>query len=220
MMSLDEAAVSPPLQKRSRATLEALLSATEQLLAEKSFADVTVGNIVREAKSSSGSFYARFPDKNALLHALHERFAQRSIQATRDQVAARGGVKMPLDQLCRQMIEGLVEGHLKNRGVLRAALMESLVDPRFAQRALGLVRAISAQAATLIDVPPARGEHMANEVELAVLTIISILDQDLFFGLGPGFDKNSHHKKSKQELDRLCRIFLASISREERSDVS
>jgi AcrR family transcriptional regulator len=58
--------LKPPQQARSRATLERLLAATQGLLAEKRFEEATVAEIVRRADSSVGSFYARFPDKEAL----------------------------------------------------------------------------------------------------------------------------------------------------------
>src|SRR5712692_6140240 len=60
----------PPQQARSRATLERVLGATQELLAEKRFEETTVVEIVRRAGSSVGSFYARFPDKRSLLARL------------------------------------------------------------------------------------------------------------------------------------------------------
>lgn len=67
-------AVRPPLQARSRRTLDRILAATERLLEERSFEEIGVQEIVRAARTSVGSFYARFEDKSALLSALYERY--------------------------------------------------------------------------------------------------------------------------------------------------
>ena len=65
---------NPPLQERSRQTLERMLVATEELLETESFQDIGIHDIVQRAKASVGSFYARFADKDALLTALYERY--------------------------------------------------------------------------------------------------------------------------------------------------
>ena len=63
--------VKPPRQARSQHTLDRLLDAAEALVHEKGgFDDVPIAEIVRRAESSVGSFYSRFPDKDALLQAM------------------------------------------------------------------------------------------------------------------------------------------------------
>lgn len=68
------APIPPPRQDRSRRTLERILDATENLLREKPFEDITVAEVVRHAKSSVGSFYARFGSKEGLLPHLYQRY--------------------------------------------------------------------------------------------------------------------------------------------------
>ena len=63
--------IRPPQQARSQETLERLLDAAETLVAEKGFDDTPVAEVARRAGSSVGAFYTRFPDKDALLHALY-----------------------------------------------------------------------------------------------------------------------------------------------------
>ena len=65
--------VRAPQQARSQATLGRLLDATEKLLDDRPFDELAVADICKAASSSVGAFYARFPDKTALLHVLHER---------------------------------------------------------------------------------------------------------------------------------------------------
>jgi AcrR family transcriptional regulator len=63
----------PPQQNRSRRTLDRLLEASESLLKRKRFEEISVAELAREPRSSVGSFYARFPGKDALLDFLDGR---------------------------------------------------------------------------------------------------------------------------------------------------
>lgn len=65
--------IRPPRQARTQQSLERFLDAAEALMSQKSFEDVRVADVVERAGSSVAAFYRRFKDKNALLHALHER---------------------------------------------------------------------------------------------------------------------------------------------------
>src|SRR3954471_10460908 len=64
----------PPRQARSQMTLDRILDAAERVLDEKSFTEATVAEIMIRAGVTVGAFYRRFPDKDALLHFLDERF--------------------------------------------------------------------------------------------------------------------------------------------------
>lgn len=64
---------TPPKQDRSRRTLERIEAATLELVAEKGVEATTVQDIVKRARSSVGSFYARFPAKEDLLLHLENR---------------------------------------------------------------------------------------------------------------------------------------------------
>lgn len=64
----------PPQQSRSQETLSRILDAAERVLEEKSFSDATLAEIMERAGVTVGAFYRRFPDKDALLHHLDERF--------------------------------------------------------------------------------------------------------------------------------------------------
>ena len=63
-----------PQQTRSRQTLERILDATEELLRKKPFEEINVAEIVGLARSSVGSFYARFGSKEGLLPLLYQRY--------------------------------------------------------------------------------------------------------------------------------------------------
>ena len=72
---------TPPTQLRGQATLQRILRSTEELLTRKPFHLITLGEIVRKARTNTGSFYARFSSKEAVLPLLYERHMAR-VEAT------------------------------------------------------------------------------------------------------------------------------------------
>ncbi|MGI9626244.1 MAG: TetR/AcrR family transcriptional regulator [Longimicrobiales bacterium] len=61
-----------PKQTRSKKTLERILTAARFLMSRSGVEAVGITQIVKEAKSSVGSFYARFDGKEDLVRYLHE----------------------------------------------------------------------------------------------------------------------------------------------------
>ena len=67
---VDGILVRPPQQDRSRRTLERIVNAALELIAERGVDGASVQDIAQKAKASVGSFYARFPAKEDLLRYL------------------------------------------------------------------------------------------------------------------------------------------------------
>jgi AcrR family transcriptional regulator len=122
--------VRGPRQDRSRRSLDRILDAAERLLETRSFSELTVADIVREARSSVGVFYSRFVDKDALLHTLDERFADElviSVERHFSDPAAWAGV--PLARIVQDLIAVLIEAHRNKRGTLRAIVLQARLRP-------------------------------------------------------------------------------------------
>jgi len=77
-----------PKQARSKRTLERIVDAGLELLEEGGPDAVTVQAVVRRARSSVGSFYARFKGKDDLLAHLRERVRETAESEWRDTVGA------------------------------------------------------------------------------------------------------------------------------------
>jgi len=65
-----------------------MLDAAEALFSEGGADSVTVEAVVTRSDSSVGNFYARFGDRDGLLEAMHERFIERMMVATKGAVEA------------------------------------------------------------------------------------------------------------------------------------
>ncbi|HWW61774.1 MAG TPA: helix-turn-helix domain-containing protein, partial [Thermoanaerobaculia bacterium] len=135
--------VVAPKQARSRDTLHRLLNAAEELLAEGGLDAATVPAIAERAEVSVGVVYRRFPDKDALLRAVYERFFWRVKEQNNIGLATFATIKLPLPELVRGMVRGMVEGYRRKRNILRALLEYSRTHPdaKFKRTARELNRA-------------------------------------------------------------------------------
>jgi AcrR family transcriptional regulator len=126
----------PPQQNRSERTQERLLRAAEKLILEKGLGDASVPEIARRAGSSVGGFYARFPDKDALLRALEERFfAEMLGRVAKLADAGRWGAA-PIATIVRACADELVSVFRERRNLIAAFLHRATRDPQMLADAL------------------------------------------------------------------------------------
>lgn len=122
---------NPSAQARSQQTYERILDATEALMAKRRFADITVGEIVRKAKSSVGAFYTRFPDKDALLGCLYERHRQARVDLIDKLLAPENWEECTLAEILREVLPLIVVGYRHEQGLMRVLLERASQDKRF-----------------------------------------------------------------------------------------
>lgn len=126
-----------PRQARSRETLTRLLDAAEAVLSEGGLNAATVPAIAQRAGVSVGAVYRRFPDKDGLLRAVHERVVQRyrEMNEARTQPEAFAGAT--LEQIVSATVRGMVQVYRERRLLMQAMLQytETHTDPEFRARA-------------------------------------------------------------------------------------
>ena len=133
----------PPVQARSRATMERLIQVGHQMLAEDSL-NLGVTEIARRADCSVGSFYARFSGKRDFLHRLHRELLDEWAELVRDCLSSPS---QDLEQDLTQYLESLRAWSEKYRGALNRFSDWAREDSRFGQRQeLAEQRAIQALA--------------------------------------------------------------------------
>ena len=96
-------------QKRSRATVDALIGATAHILVKEGFDKASTNRIAEVAGVSIGSLYQYFPGKEALVGAVLDRHQRELMQVVRGvlpQVAS-----LPLQQALRKLVSVGVEAH-------------------------------------------------------------------------------------------------------------
>ena len=128
-MASTRKAFRPPQQRRSAATLERIVKAAEELLAEKRFDEATVDEIVARAGSSKGSFYSRFADKEALLAYLGGECIARSKATWAEQLGPEDHADAPLEDVLDEFVGRLLDEYERAGGVMRALFLEARLNP-------------------------------------------------------------------------------------------
>jgi AcrR family transcriptional regulator len=117
----DNPHLTPPKQSRSQKTLERIVRASLEILDAEGVDGLTVQAIVQRARSSVGSFYARFAGKDDLLEYLGERVWREAAQRWDDALAGQD-----LDGLSLAELVGGAVGLLADAGRSRASYLKAL----------------------------------------------------------------------------------------------
>lgn len=118
--------LNPPKQPRSRRTLERIVNAALELLEAEGPEGVTVQAVVARAKSSVGSFYARFRGKDDLLDYLGERMWQEALARWDHAVEEQTWSNMDLDQVTNGAVRLLID--VRDAGAGRLRQLDRLAD--------------------------------------------------------------------------------------------
>ena len=190
-----------PLQRRSRKTMERLVAATIRLLEHRSPAEVSVQDIVSEAGSSVGSFYARFKSKDDLLEYVRTRMWTDAAERWRSARRARQWDELELEALVRGLVRlfDQVEGlNLRARG----ALGGTASDPA----ALAFHREVQEGAAELI-LERSREIGHADEAKATNFAVRLCLSAVRHEGM-PAAGTEAHG----EELDELARAITGYLN--------
>jgi AcrR family transcriptional regulator len=126
--------VKSPCQERSRDSLERILKSAEALIRTKGFEALTVAEVVRRSQTSIGTFYARFRDKTALLHAVQERVHGREEMQMRDRVSKVDWGALSLEATVQELVD-IKRAVTKGNGrLLEAFVVHGATDPAVRQR--------------------------------------------------------------------------------------
>ena len=100
-----------PRQDRSRATVEALLEATTDILLREGYAKLTTNRIAERAGVNIASLYQYFPGKEAIVTELRRRHGGEQRAEVRKVLAERGGKS--LESTIRSLVTLGVAGHAR-----------------------------------------------------------------------------------------------------------
>lgn len=131
-----------PQQDRSQKTLDRLLDAAEKIIRERGAKALTVPEITRVARSSVGSFYARFHDKDALLRTLHERACEQTIATVNEALDPTRWEGVAVAVLVRGFVAFAVRVFADRRPMMLAFTSELADDPSFVTRRAETAKAI------------------------------------------------------------------------------
>ncbi|MEM8809008.1 MAG: TetR/AcrR family transcriptional regulator [Cyanobacteria bacterium P01_G01_bin.38] len=111
-----------PKQARSLERVNRILDVAEAIFVEQGYAAATTKEIAAVAKVPIGTLYQFFPDKEAILQALAERYTDLLNQQLQS-FETEAILALPLSEYVRQLIEGINTFFTKNPGY-RAVFVE------------------------------------------------------------------------------------------------
>ncbi len=173
--------VRPPQQARTRAALNRMLDATEEILAEKSFEEATIAEIARRAESSVGGFYRRFRDKEGLLHALHERFCEEARATSDHALDVERWKGASVREIATAFTAFLAKIYSDREGMLRVFLVQSSHDVTVQERHARLFLYIASGMERLLEERSDEITHPEPEIaaSFGLHMILGTLDQVL-----------------------------------------
>ncbi len=200
-----------PRQERSQATRERILAALSRLLEHKRFDAISTTELTRAANCSMSSLYARFPTKDALLSAFHDRFFNYSVHHVATALAGIDAAQLSLPERVRALLSFFVRSYREHRGLLRSLVLHDRkqASAAFAVRTRAYKHRVmeSALAVVLKSEPRARRAKVADAFGFTLwLVVLAIENVVLFDGLVGG--KSIADKKLANELTK---IFVARI---------
>lgn len=202
--------VRPTHQARSQETLERILEAAEEVVSEKGFDNATVSEIVRRAKSSVGSMYARFNDKDSLLVCLHERFCEEALATAEVALDPARWEGASIADIFSSAIPFLVHIYHLKRGLIRAFIVRGSIDQPFAERAGRMSRAISERLIALLE---ARRDEIKHPdpvlaVDFGLRMTFDTLDHATLFS---DIQRSTINYSPQQLAEELPRAFLSYL---------
>jgi TetR/AcrR family transcriptional regulator, ethionamide resistance regulator len=166
---------------------EAILAATAGLLAERSFSDLAVGDILSAAGISRGSFYFYFDSKHAVLAELVRR------AVAQGHVAAEPWLAGPADPVAALRCGITAGAHLwqANAPVLRAIVENWRTDPRLTELWLEQMQSFTDATVAQLTAGPAAPHALGGQNVPALAAALTWLGERLYYlaALGtPPFD--------------------------------
>lgn len=212
--------VRPPQQRRSSESLERVLRAGEELLAEAGYEGFTVGEVSQRARISVGSVYGRFESKDALVHAIHRRLMGRMTNADAVGMAAvASATGLSLDEAVRRSVCVFADTLVAERALLRAFMIRGPVDPviasggsRASQEAARMFRAVILAHPGEIMHPDA---PLAAEVAFRI--VYDVLARQIMYGATFESDREVPWDRLLDELTAASVAYLRTSPRARRS---
>jgi AcrR family transcriptional regulator len=202
--------VRPPQQDRSQKTLDRILDAAEKLIDERGFENVTVNDIVNEAKSSVGAFYARFQNKDACFHALHERFTAESLATADSSLDPARWEGASVETIVTAAVAFMVANYRERRGLRRTIVLKNATEPLFRERSRAISVHVIGKLKALFEARSEDLTHSDIEVasEMCHRILFSTLDQRTLYGDENPTDADIDDETLTRELAKAVVAYL------------
>lgn len=189
-----------PTQARAKASVDAILEATAQILQQDGVGALTTNAIAEKAGVSIGTLYQYFPDKNAILIALARQELAETSQAVAASVSGAEQVDEAVDPL-RRGIQALLRGFHggpRSRKALIEALIANGLSDELARPVDRVMQDILSTQAEPVELKPVTAYVLTRAIIGAARA--ALMEESAYFGT----------KEFEDELVRMAQAFLTA----------
>jgi AcrR family transcriptional regulator len=198
-----------PKQQRSRATFDRIVDTVERMIQTRPFRTIAIDDICAEAGVSQSSFYARFPDREALAEALADRYADRVRESVeRTQVRLLSEPDLTVERAVKILIRGYHE-FIRDTTTLRLTVEEDAATHRRLAPTDSLVLEELAKFAEVV-VGPLDREHL-QQLQFVSIICAGALSQWVGGYVRPLQREWWSDERFESELARMVVAYLAAI---------
>lgn len=166
---------NPPVQKRSKATVDDILSAAAQVFEAHGYAAGTTNRIAERAGVSIGTVYQYFPSKEAIAVALLERHIADTDHRLHEWVGHMVAERHGLSAALHDYVTGMLEMHSGRPRLQHILIEETPLPERVHEALLEAERAAAKTVAGLLRLyPEVRHAHLEQAGFLVVQTVESL----------------------------------------------
>ena len=202
--------VRPPKQERSQRTLELFLDTVEALHEEQAVETVSVKDIAARADLSVGGFYSRFPNREAVLRAVHARFAVEAKATIDVALAPARWAAVPMIECVPKLVGFLADDYKRRPGLRRAFLALNGTDAEVRARSQEVSGYVAGRFHGFLASKAHEIEHddlmLASDIIHRML--FSMLDSYVLFGRGSSTGRSIQHDVFCAELARAVGRYL------------
>lgn len=174
---------------------------------ERGAAGLTVNEVVRVADSSVGAFYARFPDKDALLAMLHERSCTEALATTDLALDPARWSRADVGRVLLELLK-FVEATCQERmGLLLAFIALAASEKSYADRRAKLEGEIVARLRRWLE--SRRSEIGHADLDVAAATCVRMIFGAIEYGTL--LHRNANAERNPTMVPELCRAILAYL---------
>ncbi len=162
-----------PVQRRSTATVEAIVEAAAQVFERHGYAAGTTNRIADRAGVSVGTLYQYFPNKDAILVALIERHLDEGVAVVAPLLAELLQRPPPVRVGIDRLLAALLDLHRHQPGLHRVLFEEAPRPPALRRRLVAVADgAIEAVASYLASRP----EVTAGDLHVAAALVVEVIE--------------------------------------------
>jgi AcrR family transcriptional regulator len=188
-----------PRQSRAQATLDAVLEAAAELIAQRGYARTTTNAVAERAGVSIGSLYQYFPNKTAILVSLLERHIHEVQPVIVEGLGVLADPATRFEDALSQLFHRLIEAHSHNPR-LQEVLSEEVPHPPSIRRLRQKLE--GGYVAQVVEILRSRADVQLASPEVAA-HIIVVVSEAVTYWLSHSVSRSADKRAYVDEVVRL-----------------